>query len=37
VDAHKSLHVAVAINDAGQIIDQWQGPNDAAGWAAVQT
>jgi hypothetical protein len=29
VDAHKRLHVAVALDDAGRVIDQWRGPNSA--------
>jgi transposase len=32
VDAHKRMHAAVAIDDAGQEIDQWTGPNHAEGW-----
>lgn len=36
VDAHKSLHVAVAVNEAGQVLAQWRGANDAGGWAEVQ-
>jgi transposase len=32
VDAHKRLHVALAINEAGQELGGWRGPNSAAGW-----
>ncbi len=30
VDAHKSVHAAVALDDAGRAIDQWRGPNSPA-------
>lgn len=32
VDAHKRVHVAFAVDDAGQELGQWRGPNSAAGW-----
>ena len=32
VDAHKRVHVALAIDDAGREVGHWQGPNSAAGW-----
>lgn len=32
VDAHKSLHVGVALNDAGQRIGEWSGANSVSGW-----
>jgi len=32
VDAHKRLHVALALDEAGREIGQWQGKNSAAGW-----
>ena len=32
VDAHKTVHAAVAIDEAGQEIAQWRGPNSVAGW-----
>ncbi len=32
VDAHKRVHVAYAVDDAGQELGQWRGPNSAAGW-----
>jgi transposase len=36
VDAHKRLHVATAVDDAGKEIDRWQGPNSCRGWADFQ-
>jgi transposase len=35
VDAHKSVHVAVALDDAGREIGQWSGPNHARGWQSL--
>jgi transposase len=35
VDAHKRLHVAVAVEEAGRVVAQWQGANSAEGWEAV--
>lgn len=35
VDPHKRLLVAVALDTAGQVVDEWQGPNTAAGWQAL--
>lgn len=35
VDAHKRMHVAVAVDDAGQELGQWRGANSAAGWRSV--
>jgi transposase len=32
VDAHMRIHVAVALNDRGQELGQWKGPNSPAGW-----
>lgn len=32
VDAHKRVHVAYAVDDAGHELGQWRGPNSAAGW-----
>lgn len=32
VDAHKRVHAAVAIDEAGREIAQWRGPNSPAGW-----
>ena len=31
VDAHKGVHVALAVDEAGQELGQWQGVNSAAG------
>jgi transposase len=35
IDAHKQLHKALALNDAGTILDQWQGPNSPEGWHSL--
>ena len=35
VDAHKGVHVALALDEAGQELSQWQGLNNAAGWRAI--
>jgi transposase len=35
VDAHKRRHVAVALDERGHVLDQWHGPNSAAGWRAL--
>jgi transposase len=35
VDAHKRLHVAVPLDEAGRIVDRWRGPNSPDGWHAV--
>ncbi|MFQ6029794.1 MAG: transposase [Dehalococcoidia bacterium] len=32
VDAHKQVHVALALDDAGREQDSWRGPNNATGW-----
>jgi transposase len=32
VDAHKRVHAAVAVDEAGREVGQWRGPNTAAGW-----
>ena len=32
VDAHKGVHVAVAVDEAGREVPGWRGPNSAAGW-----
>ncbi len=32
VDAHKRLHVAVALDGTGQESESWRGPNSPAGW-----
>ncbi len=36
VDAHKRVHQAVALNDAGVDVGQWRGANTAAGWQSLQ-
>ena len=35
VDAHKSLHVAVALDEAGKELNRWRGPNTAQGWRDI--
>ncbi len=35
VDAHKSVHAAVALDDAGREVAAWRGPNSPAGGAAL--
>lgn len=32
VDAHKGIHVALALNDAGREVGDWRGPNSDQGW-----
>ena len=32
VDAHKRVHVAVALNEAGRQLGHWKGPNSPDGW-----
>ena len=32
VDAHKQVHMAVALDAAGREVGRWQGPNHAEGW-----
>ena len=32
VDAHKRIHVALALDKAGQEVGGWRGPNDRSGW-----
>ena len=32
VDAHKALHVAVALDEHGRELRQWRGPNSGSGW-----
>jgi hypothetical protein len=36
IDAHKRLHVAVAVDDAGRVVDRWRGPNSPDGWHSVE-
>jgi transposase len=35
VDAHKRMHVALALDDAGQELGHWRGANSAAGWQSL--
>jgi transposase len=35
VDAHKRVHVAVALDDAGLEVAQWRGPNSPSGWRTL--
>ena len=35
VDAHKWVHVAQALDDAGHEMGEWSGPNSAAGWQSL--
>src|SRR5919202_3513090 len=32
VDAHKQVHVAVALDEAGHELGRWRGPNSPRGW-----
>ncbi len=32
VDAHKRVHMAVAVDAAGRELTRWRGPNSSAGW-----
>ena len=32
VDAHKRVHVAVAVDEAGRDVARWRGPNTPTGW-----
>jgi hypothetical protein len=36
VDAHKRVHVATALGDAGEELASWRGPNSAAGWRRLE-
>lgn len=36
VDAHKRVHVAVALDEAGRELGQWRGPNSAEGWRGLR-
>lgn len=36
VDAHKRVHVAVALDEAGQTVSRWKGANTAEGWEALR-
>ena len=35
LDTHKSSHVAVAVDAAGQVCGQWAGANSQEGWNEV--
>jgi transposase len=35
VDAHKQLHVAVALDDAGRPLAHWRGENSPTGWVTL--
>jgi transposase len=35
VDAHKQVHAAVALDEAGQALGHWRGPNSRRGWQAL--
>jgi transposase len=37
VDAHKRLHVALALDDAGQELSEWRGPNDPTSWESIRS
>jgi transposase len=36
IDAHKQIHAGVALDDAGQEIAEWRGPNSPAGWEQLR-
>ena len=36
VDAHKRMHVALALDDMGREIGQWRGANSADGWQGLE-
>lgn len=35
VDPHKHLHVALAVNESGHELPEWQGPNNPDGWTKL--
>lgn len=35
VDAHKGVHVALALDEQGRELDHWRGPNSALGWVGL--
>jgi transposase len=35
VDAHKAIHVAVAVDEAGRELGEWRGPNTPDDWASL--
>jgi transposase len=36
VDAHKQIHVAIVLDDAGREMDRWRGPNSPDGWESLR-
>lgn len=36
VDAHKQLHMAVALDSQGRMLGNWRGPNSVDGWHELQ-
>src|SRR5687767_14902169 len=36
VDAHKQVHMAVALDTQGRTLGNWRGPNSPAGWHELQ-
>jgi len=36
VDAHKRMHAATALDEAGRMLGHWQGANSPEGWAALR-
>ncbi len=37
IDAHKTVHAAMAIDGAGREVGQWRGPNSERAWDELQT
>jgi transposase len=37
VDAHKRVHQAIALDDRGQVVAAWRGPNAPQAWAELRT
>jgi transposase len=35
LDAHKAVHVAVAVDEAGRELGEWRGPNKPDAWASL--
>src|SRR5439155_17624999 len=35
VDAHKRLHVALALDEAGRELSEWRGSNNPSSWRAL--
>ncbi len=36
VDAHKRIHAALALDDAGTVLGSWRGANTAKGWMQLR-